>query len=38
MIGHGLTDEDFSKILLMQARASGAELKPENVQVSDGLG
>ena len=37
MIGHGLTDEDFSKILLMQARASGIELKPENVEVSDGL-
>jgi len=37
MIGHGLTDEDFSKILLMQARASGIELKPENVEVADGL-
>jgi 3-hydroxyisobutyrate dehydrogenase-like beta-hydroxyacid dehydrogenase len=37
MIGHGLTDEDFSKILLMQARASGIELKPENVEVGDGL-
>ena len=37
MIGHGLTDEDFSKILLMQARASGIELKPENVDVGDGL-
>jgi len=37
MIGHGLTDEDFSKILLMQARASGIELKPEKVDVNDGL-
>jgi 3-hydroxyisobutyrate dehydrogenase-like beta-hydroxyacid dehydrogenase len=37
MIGHGLTEEDFSTLLLMQAKASGIELKPENVQVSDGL-
>jgi 3-hydroxyisobutyrate dehydrogenase len=37
MIGHGMTEEDFSTLLLMQARASGLELKPENVQVSDGL-
>ncbi|TMH62849.1 MAG: NAD(P)-dependent oxidoreductase [Betaproteobacteria bacterium] len=37
MIGHGMTEEDFSTLLLMQAKASGLELKPENVQVSDGL-
>jgi 3-hydroxyisobutyrate dehydrogenase-like beta-hydroxyacid dehydrogenase len=37
MIGHGLTEEDFSTLLLMQAKASGIELKPENVQVGDGL-
>jgi len=37
MIGNGMTGEDFSSLLLMQARASGIELKPENVQVSDGL-
>jgi 3-hydroxyisobutyrate dehydrogenase-like beta-hydroxyacid dehydrogenase len=37
MIGHGLTDEDFSKILLMQARASGMELKSENKELGDGL-
>jgi len=37
MIGNGMTEEDFSSLLLMQARASGIELKPENVQVSDGL-
>jgi len=37
MIGHGLTEEDFSTLLVMQARASGVELKPENVQVGDGL-
>jgi 3-hydroxyisobutyrate dehydrogenase-like beta-hydroxyacid dehydrogenase len=37
MIGHGMTEEDFSTLLLMQARASGIELAPENVQVGDGL-
>jgi len=37
MIGHGMTEEDFSTLLLMQARASGIELEPENVAVGDGL-
>jgi 3-hydroxyisobutyrate dehydrogenase-like beta-hydroxyacid dehydrogenase len=37
MIGNGMTEEDFSTLLLMQAKASGIELKPENVQVGDGL-
>ena len=37
MIGRGMTEEDFSTLLLMQAQASGVELKPENVQVGDGL-
>jgi 3-hydroxyisobutyrate dehydrogenase-like beta-hydroxyacid dehydrogenase len=37
MIGRGMTEEDFSKLLVMQAESSGLELKPENVQVSDGL-
>ena len=37
MIGHGLTEEDFSTLILMQAKASGIELKPENVTVGDGL-
>jgi len=37
MIGHGMTEEDFSTLLLMQARASGIELRPENRQVGDGL-
>ncbi len=37
MIGYGMTEEDFSTLLLMQAKASGIELKPENVQVGDGL-
>jgi 3-hydroxyisobutyrate dehydrogenase len=37
MIGQGMTEEDFSTLLLMQARASGIELAPENAPVSDGL-
>ena len=37
MIGNGMTEEDFSTLLLMQAKASGIELKAENVQVGDGL-
>ena len=30
-------DQDFSQLLLLQAKASGVELKSENVQLSDGL-
>jgi 3-hydroxyisobutyrate dehydrogenase len=37
MIGHGLTEEDFATLLVMQAKASGVDLKPENVPVGDGL-
>jgi 3-hydroxyisobutyrate dehydrogenase len=37
MIGHGMTEEDFATLIVMQARASGVQLKPENVQVADGL-
>jgi 3-hydroxyisobutyrate dehydrogenase-like beta-hydroxyacid dehydrogenase len=37
MIGHGMTEEDFSTLLLMQAKASGITLKPENKEVDDGL-
>ncbi len=36
LIGHGY-DEDFSQLLLLQAKASGVELKSENVDVGDGL-
>jgi 3-hydroxyisobutyrate dehydrogenase len=36
LIGHGY-DQDFSQLLLLQAKASGIELKSENVQLSDGL-
>jgi 3-hydroxyisobutyrate dehydrogenase-like beta-hydroxyacid dehydrogenase len=38
MIGHGMTEEDFSALLAMQAKASGLDLKRENVAVGDGLG
>jgi len=38
LIGHGYTDQDFSTLLLLQARASGIELTSENVEVGDGLG
>jgi len=37
MIGQGMTEQDFSTLLLMQARNSGIELQPENVPVGDGL-
>jgi len=37
MIGHGMTEEDFSTLILMQAKASVIERKPENVAVGDGL-
>jgi 3-hydroxyisobutyrate dehydrogenase-like beta-hydroxyacid dehydrogenase len=37
LIGLGLGDEDFAKLLVLQARASGIDLDPENVPVSDGL-
>jgi 3-hydroxyisobutyrate dehydrogenase len=37
MIGQGMTEQDFSTLLLMQAKASGMELQPENVPVGDGL-
>ena len=31
LIGHGLDDEDFAKLIVLQAQASGIELEPENV-------
>ena len=36
-IGRGHGDEDFAALLVEQARSSGVELKPENVEVDDGL-
>ncbi len=38
LIGHGMDDEDFAKLIVLQARASGLELRPEQVAVDDGLG
>ena len=37
LIGNGWTDQDFSTLLLLEAKASGIELKPEHVEVGDGL-
>ena len=37
LIGRGMTDEDFAKLLVLEAEASGLELEPENVPVNDGL-
>jgi 3-hydroxyisobutyrate dehydrogenase-like beta-hydroxyacid dehydrogenase len=38
LIGHGMDDEDFAKLIVLQARASGLELRSEQVAVDDGLG
>jgi 3-hydroxyisobutyrate dehydrogenase len=37
VIGRGSTDQDFAIMLEHHARASGLELHPENIEVSDGL-
>jgi 3-hydroxyisobutyrate dehydrogenase len=37
LIGRGMSEEDFSKLIVLQAEASGLKLEPENVPVSDGL-
>jgi 3-hydroxyisobutyrate dehydrogenase len=37
LIGHGYVNNDFAALIALQAKASGIELKPENVPVSDGL-
>jgi hypothetical protein len=37
MIGRGMQEEDFAALLVQQAQASGLELKPEDVEVKDGL-
>ncbi len=37
LMGNGYADEDFSTLIMQQAEASGLELKPENVEVNDGL-
>jgi 3-hydroxyisobutyrate dehydrogenase len=37
LIGNGFADQDFAALVMLEARASGMELKPENVPVGDGL-
>jgi 3-hydroxyisobutyrate dehydrogenase len=37
MIGQGMTEQDFSTLILAQAKASGIDLQPENQEVGDGL-
>ena len=37
LIGHGMGEEDFAKLIVLPARASGLELEPENIAVDDGL-
>jgi 3-hydroxyisobutyrate dehydrogenase-like beta-hydroxyacid dehydrogenase len=37
MIGRGWSEQDFATLLLQQAEASGLKLKPEDVEVGDGL-
>jgi len=36
LIGHGF-DQDFSQLLLLEALASGLELKPEDNEIDDGF-
>jgi len=37
LIGRGYAEQDFAALVMIEAQASGLELKPENVAVSDGL-
>jgi 3-hydroxyisobutyrate dehydrogenase-like beta-hydroxyacid dehydrogenase len=37
LIGRAMDDEDFAKLLVLEAQASGLALEPENVPVGDGL-
>jgi 3-hydroxyisobutyrate dehydrogenase-like beta-hydroxyacid dehydrogenase len=38
VIGHGFGDEDFMRLLSVEAAAAGFEQTPEDVEVDDGLG
>jgi 3-hydroxyisobutyrate dehydrogenase len=38
LMGNGYSKQDFAALLLMQAKASALDIKPENVPVDDGLG
>ncbi len=37
LIGNGYADQDFSTLLLLEAKAAGIELKSEHVEIGDGL-
>ena len=37
LIGHGMDEEDFAKLIVLQAQTAGLTLQPENVAVDDGL-
>ena len=37
LVGNGYRDEDFARLITLQARNSGLDLQPENVAVDDGL-
>jgi 3-hydroxyisobutyrate dehydrogenase len=37
LIGNGMDEEDFAKLIVLQAKASGLDLVPENAPVDDGL-
>jgi 3-hydroxyisobutyrate dehydrogenase-like beta-hydroxyacid dehydrogenase len=37
LIGRGMDDEDFAKLIVLQGEASGISLEPENHPVGDGL-
>jgi hypothetical protein len=37
LVGNGYMDEDFARLITLQARNSGLDLQPENVAVDDGL-
>jgi len=37
LIGNGFTEQDFATLLLLEGRAAGLALEPEQVQVDDGL-
>jgi hypothetical protein len=37
MIGRGHGDEDFMRLLTVEAASAGVELVPEDVEIDDGL-
>jgi hypothetical protein len=37
LIGRGMDDEDFAKLIVLQGEASGVSLQPEDKAVGDGL-